>query len=203
MPARTGSTRKPSWTKAWSPAASPTTSRHSTGRRSNYSAAHAGGVMLRNATHGTRTSVRRRRFGPLQREISVIGQGTWYIDRDDRASAIAALRRGLDLGMNHIDTAEMYGAGAAELMVGEAIAGRRDEVFLVTKVLPEHASEQGTRIACERSPQRLKTDRLDCYILHWRGPHPLEGTFAGFEGRCDEGKILSYCGRNFDWAGLR
>jgi diketogulonate reductase-like aldo/keto reductase len=130
--------------------------------------------MLRNATHGTRTSVRRRRFGPLQREVSVIGQGTWYIDRDDRASAIAALRRGLDLGMNHIDTAEMYGAGAAELMVGEAIVGRRDEVFLVTKVLPEHASQQGTRIACERSLLRLKTDRLDCFLLHWRGPHPLE-----------------------------
>ena len=154
--------------------------------------------MLRNATHGTRTSVRRRRFGPLQREVSVIGQGTWYIDRDDRASAIAALRRGLDLGMNHIDTAEMYGAGAAELMVGEAIAGRRDEVFLVTKVLPEHASEQGTRIACERSLQRLKTDRLDCFLLHWRGPHPLEDTFAAFEGLRDEGKILSYGVSNFD-----
>jgi len=92
----------------------------------------------------------------------------------------------------------MYGAGAAELMVGEAIAGRRDEVFLVTKVLPEHASEQGTRIACERSLQRLKTDRLDCYILHWRGPHPLEGTFAAFEGLRDEGKILSYGVSNFD-----
>src|SRR4030088_669136 len=116
MPARTGWTRKPSWTKAWSPAASPTTSRHSTGRRSNYSAANAGGVMLRNATYGTRTSVRRRRFGPLQREGSVIGQGTWYIDRDGRTPAIAALRRGLDLGMNHIDTAEMYGAGVAELI---------------------------------------------------------------------------------------
>jgi diketogulonate reductase-like aldo/keto reductase len=154
--------------------------------------------MLRNAIPGTRTSVRRRRFGPLQREVSVIGQGTWYIDRDDRASAIAALRSGLDLGMNHIDTAEMYGAGAAELMVGEAIAGRRDEVFLVTKVLPEHASERGTRIACERSLQRLKTDRLDCYILHWRGPHPLEDTFAAFEGLRDEGKILSCGVSNFD-----
>src|ERR1700733_5208251 len=136
MPVRTGWTRKPSWTEAWSPAASPTTSRHSTGRRSNYSTAHAGDVMLRNPTHGTRTSVRRRRFGPLQHEVSVIGQGTWYIDQGDPAPAIAALRRGLDLGMNHVDTAEMYGAGAAELMVGEAIAGRRDEVFLVTKVLP-------------------------------------------------------------------
>jgi diketogulonate reductase-like aldo/keto reductase len=128
----------------------------------------------------------------------VIGQGTWYIDRDDRASAIAALRRGLDLGMNYIDTAEMYGAGAAELMVGEAIAGQRDEVFLVTKALPEHASEQGTRIACERSLLRLKTDGLDCSLLHWRGPHPLEDTFAAFEGLRDEGKILSYGVSNFD-----
>ena len=85
----------------------------------------------------------RRRFGPTDREVSVIGQGTWYIESDDRAAAIAALRRGLDLGMTHIDTAEMYGVGAAEEMVAEAIAGRRDEVFLVSKVLPENASRSG------------------------------------------------------------
>jgi diketogulonate reductase-like aldo/keto reductase len=99
----------------------------------------------------------------------VIGQGTWYIDEGDRAFVVA-LRRGLDLGMNHIDTAEMYGAGAAEEMVGAAIAGRRDEVFLVSKVLPENASRSVTKIACERSLTHLKTDRLDCYLLHWRGP---------------------------------
>src|ERR1700744_692668 len=127
--------------------------------------------MPHNPMRSARTSLPKRAFGPLQREVSIIGQGTWYLDEGDPNSAIAALRRGLDLGMNHIDTAEMYGAGAAELMGGEAIAGRRDEVFLVTKVLPEHASEQGTRIACERSLQRLKTDRLDCFLLHWRGPH--------------------------------
>src|ERR1700691_6347464 len=166
MPARTGWTRKRSWTRAWSRAAIPMISRHSTGKRSSCSAAHVGDVMPRNARRSARTSVHKRRFGPLQRDVSIIGQGTWYIEEGDPASAIAALRRGLDLGMNHIDTAEMYGAGAAELMVGEAIAGRRDEVFLVTKVLPEHASEQGTRIACERSLQRLKTDRLDCFLLH-------------------------------------
>src|SRR6202795_2022588 len=97
----------------------------------------AGVVMLHNSTRSVHT--KRRRFGPLPREVSVIGQGTWYIDEGDRAAAIAALRRGLDLGMNHIDTAEMYGAGAAELMGGEAIAGRGDEVLLFTKVLPEHA----------------------------------------------------------------
>jgi diketogulonate reductase-like aldo/keto reductase len=163
--------------------------------------------MLRNSTRAP-TRVKRRRFGPLPREVSVIGQGTWHIDEGDRASAMAALRRGLDLGMNHIDTAEMYGAGAAEELVGIAIAGRRDEVFLVSKVLPQNASRSGTIIACERSLARLDTDRLDCYLLHWRGPHPLEDTFAAFEVLRDQGKILSYGVSNFDvpdleeaWAG--
>jgi aryl-alcohol dehydrogenase-like predicted oxidoreductase len=104
--------------------------------------------MPRNARRSARTSVQKRRFGPLQRDVSIIGQGTWYIEEGDPASAIAALRRGLDLGMNHIDTAEMYGAGAAEDLVGEAIAGRRDEVFLVSKVLPQNASRLGAKIAC-------------------------------------------------------
>jgi diketogulonate reductase-like aldo/keto reductase len=126
----------------------------------------------------------------------VIGQGTWYIDSGDRASAVAALRRGLDLGMNHIDTAEMY--GDAETMVAEAIAGRRDEVFLVSKVLPQNASRSGTVAACERSLARLRTDRLDCYLLHWRGQHPLEDTFAAFERLRGEGKVLSWGVSNFD-----
>ena len=140
-----------------------------------------------------------RRFGSTQREISVIGQGTWYDDEsEDPASAIDALRRGLDLGMNHIDTAEMYGSGAAERVVGEAIAGRRDEVFLVSKVLPENASKQETTLACERSLVRLKTDHLDCYLLHWRGQHPLEETFAAFEKLQSEGMILSWGVSNFD-----
>jgi diketogulonate reductase-like aldo/keto reductase len=154
--------------------------------------------MLRNARRSARTSVQKRRFGPLQREVSIIGQGTWYIEEGDPASAIAALRRGIDLGMNHIDTAEMYGAGAAEELVGDAIAGRRDEVFLVSKVLPQNASRLGTKIACERSLTHLKTDRLDCYLLHWRGPHPLEDTFAAFDALRAEGKILSYGVSNFD-----
>jgi diketogulonate reductase-like aldo/keto reductase len=140
----------------------------------------------------------RRRFGPTNREVAVIGQGTWYDEDDDRASAIAALRRGLDLGMNHIDTAEMYGEGAAEELVGEAIAGRRDEVFLVSKVLPENASRTGTVAACERSLARLGTDRLDCYLLHWRGPHPLEGTIAAFERLRHAGKVLAWGVSNFD-----
>jgi diketogulonate reductase-like aldo/keto reductase len=154
--------------------------------------------MPRNARSSARTSVQKRRFGPLQREVSITGQGTWYIEEGDPASAIAALRRGIDLGMNHIDTAEMYGAGAAEELVGDAIAGRRDEVFLVSKVLPQNASRLGTKIACERSLTHLKTDRLDCYLLHWRGPHPLEDTFAAFNALRAEGKILSYGVSNFD-----
>ncbi len=139
-----------------------------------------------------------RPFGSTAREVAVIGQGTWYIEQADRAPAIAALRRGLDLGMTHIDTAEMYGSGAAEEFVGAAIAGRRDEVFLVSKVLPQNASRNGTIAACERSLKRLKTDRLDCYLLHWRGSHPLEDTVAAFEQLRADGKILSWGVSNFD-----
>jgi diketogulonate reductase-like aldo/keto reductase len=140
----------------------------------------------------------RRPFGPTRREVAVIGQGTWYSEGDDRAASVAALRRGLDLGMTHIDTAEMYGAGAAEELIGEAIAGRRDEVFLVSKVLPENASRSGTLAACEKSLARLRTDRLDCYLLHWRGRHPLEDTVAAFEELRRQGKILSWGVSNFD-----
>jgi diketogulonate reductase-like aldo/keto reductase len=143
----------------------------------------------------------RRRFGPLQAEISVIGQGTWNIARGDRARAITALRRGLDLGMNHIDTAEMY--DGAEALIAEAIAGRRDEAFIVSKVLPSNASKERTRRACEKSLARLKTDRLDCYLLHWRGEYPLAETFEAFEALKREGKILSYGVSNFDAGGLR
>jgi diketogulonate reductase-like aldo/keto reductase len=138
----------------------------------------------------------RRSFGPVPREVAVIGQGTWYIDDAHRPTAVAALRRGLDLGMAHIDTAEMY--GDAEIVVGEAIAGRRDEVFLVSKVLPSNASRSGTVAACERSLARLGTDRLDCYLLHWPGSHPIEETFAGFERLREQGKILSWGVSNFD-----
>jgi len=138
----------------------------------------------------------RRRFGPTKHEASVIGQGTWYLDRGDRAAAIAALRRGLDLGMNHIDTAEMY--GDAEEMVGEAIAGRRDEVFLVSKVVPDNASRRGTIAACERSLARLRTEWMNCYLLHWPGHHPLEDTIAAFEDLKRAGKILAWGVSNFD-----
>jgi diketogulonate reductase-like aldo/keto reductase len=141
--------------------------------------------------------MRHRRFGATGREVAVIGQGTWRIDDEsDAGAAAAALRRGLDAGMTHIDTAEMY--GEAEPIVGEAIAGRRDEVFLVSKVLPQNASRAGVIAACERSLKRLRTDRLDCYLLHWRGRHPLPETIAGFEDLARAGKILSWGVSNFD-----
>jgi diketogulonate reductase-like aldo/keto reductase len=140
----------------------------------------------------------RRSFGSTKRQVPVIGQGTWYAENDERDAAIAALRRGINLGMTHIDTAEMYGSGKAEVMVAEAIAGKRDEVFLVSKVLPENASRRGTIVACERSLARLQTDRLDCYLLHWRGRHALEETIAAFEQLSQDGRILSWGVSNFD-----
>jgi diketogulonate reductase-like aldo/keto reductase len=135
-------------------------------------------------------------FGHNGPGVSVIGQGTWYIDQGDRRQAVAALERGLDLGMTHVDTAEMY--GDAELVVAEAIAGRRDEVFLVSKVLPSNASRRGTIAACERSLKRLKTDRLDCYLLHWRGSYPFAETVAAFEELVAAGKIRAWGVSNFD-----
>ena len=144
----------------------------------------------------------RHPFGSVNRQVAAIGQGTWYIETSERRSAIAALRRGLDLGMTHIDTAEMYGSGQAEKVVAEAILGKRDEVFLVSKVLPQHASRDGTVAACEKSLARLKTDRLDCYLLHWRGSYPLEETIAGFDLLQRDGKIRSWGVSNFDVADL-
>jgi diketogulonate reductase-like aldo/keto reductase len=143
----------------------------------------------------------RRPFG-FGVEVPVIGQGTWNLEVAGRAAGVATLRRGLDLGMTHVDTAEMYGDGDVERIVGEALEGRRDEVFLVSKVLPENASRVGTVEACERSLARLRTDRLDCYLLHWRGPHPLEATIAAFEELERDGKILAWGVSNFDVADL-
>jgi diketogulonate reductase-like aldo/keto reductase len=137
-----------------------------------------------------------RLFGHTGVQVPIIGQGTWYIDRGNRSAAIATLRSGIDLGMRHIDTAEMY--GDAELVIAEAIEGRRDEVFLVSKVLPENASRRKTKVACERSLSRLRTDRLDCYLLHWRGSHPLAATIEAFEDLKAEGKIMSWGVSNFD-----
>ena len=145
-------------------------------------------------------ALRQQKFGSAGSQVSVIGQGTWYIDRGDRKAAVAALRRGVDLGMTHIDTAEMY--GDAELVVADAIAGRRDDIFLISKVLPSNASRRGTITACERSLKRLKTDRLDCYLLHWRGSYPLSETVAAFEELAGAGKIKSWGVSNFDTGDL-
>jgi len=120
------------------------------------------------------------------------------MERDDRAAAIAALRAGLDAGMTHIDTAEMYGSGRVEELVAEAIAGRRDEVFLVSKVLPNNASFKGVLRACDASLRRLGTDRLDLYLLHWRSRHPLEGTLEAFQKLISDGKIGAWGVSNFD-----
>jgi diketogulonate reductase-like aldo/keto reductase len=149
-------------------------------------------------TGSHKVAMERRRFGSTGREVAVIGQGTWDLEKAESTAAVATLRRGLDLGMTHIDTAEMYGSGAAEDLIGAAIHGRRDEVFLVSKVLPNNASLKGTIAACERSLRRLRTDRLDCYLLHWRGSHPLEDTVGAFEQLRADGKILSWGVSNFD-----
>jgi diketogulonate reductase-like aldo/keto reductase len=139
-----------------------------------------------------------RSFGSAQRQVGAIGQGSWRLEDSSAAGAIAALRRGLDLGLSHVDTAEMYGSGAAERLVGRAIEGRRDEVFLVSKVLPGNASKRGTIQACEKSLLNLGTDRLDCYLLHWRGRYELQETIAAFDTLVRDGKILAWGVSNFD-----
>ena len=132
------------------------------------------------------------------REVPAIGQGTWALEEAPRAEAVAVLRRGLELGLTHVDTAEMYGAGSVEEIVGEAIAGRRDDVFLVSKVLPENASRAGTVKACERSLARLRTDHLDLYLLHWPGGHEIRETIDAFESLVTRGLIRAWGVSNFD-----
>nr|WP_320142001.1 aldo/keto reductase [uncultured Cohaesibacter sp.] len=133
-------------------------------------------------------------------EVPALGQGSWYMGDEPsrKADEIASLRRGVELGMTLIDTAEMYGSGKSERVVGEAIAPMRDDVFLVSKVLPFNASHEGTIEACEASLSRLGTDRLDLYLLHWPGPHPLEETIAAFEALQKAGKIRHWGVSNFD-----
>ena len=134
------------------------------------------------------------------RSVPVLGQGTWNIgdSAEKRAAEIASLRRGIECGMTVIDTAEMYGSGRSEDLVGEAIAGQRDRVYLVSKVLPSNASFEGTVRACEASLRRLRTEVLDLYLLHWRGRYPLHETVRGFERLQKEGKIRSWGVSNFD-----
>jgi diketogulonate reductase-like aldo/keto reductase len=137
---------------------------------------------------------------PSGEDVPLLGQGTWYFGEQAREhdGEVAALRLGLDLGLTLIDTAEMYANGGAETVVGTAIHGRRDEVFLVSKVLPENASARGTLTACERSLRRLRTDRIDLYLLHWRGSHPLAETLQAFETLVQQGKIRHWGVSNFD-----
>ena len=132
--------------------------------------------------------------------VSALGMGTWMIgdDRTRRAEEIATLQRGIDLGMNLIDTAEMYGDGASERLVGEAIRGRRDQVFLVSKVYPHNAGRRGAVAAWERSLKRLGVDCLDLYLLHWRGSVPLQETIEGFETLQAQGKIRHWGVSNLD-----
>jgi diketogulonate reductase-like aldo/keto reductase len=132
--------------------------------------------------------------------MPVLGQGTWLMGEQAglRGQELAALQLGIDLGLTLIDTAEMYGDGAAEELVGDAIRGRRDDVFLVSKVYPHNATRSGTIAACDRSLRRLKTDRLDVYLLHWRGSIPLGETIEAFQTLKSAGKILDYGVSNFD-----
>jgi diketogulonate reductase-like aldo/keto reductase len=133
-------------------------------------------------------------------QVSAIGQGTWYMGdrKSEAAREVAALQLGIDLGMTLIDTAEMYADGGAERIVAQAVAGRRDEVFIVSKVYPQNASKTGAPAACERSLKRLNTDRIDLYLLHWRGGHPLAETVAVFEKLRQEGKIRHWGVSNLD-----
>ncbi|GAC1299615.1 MAG: aldo/keto reductase [Myxococcales bacterium] len=142
-------------------------------------------------------------FGNTAAHVPALGQGTWQLEQADRRHALAALRRGVELGLTHVDTAEMYGSGAVEELVGEALDGLRDQVFLATKVLPQNASYEGTLAACERSLRRLRTDRVDLYLLHWPGAHPLEETFRAFAELRRSGKALHTGLSNFDEDGLR
>ncbi|MFK0261307.1 aldo/keto reductase [Streptomyces angustmyceticus] len=137
---------------------------------------------------------------PSGAQVPALGQGTWHMGNDParRAEEIAALRRGLELGLSVIDTAEMYGNGAAEDLVGEAVHGRRDQAFLVSKVLPFHADERGTVDACHASLRRLRTDRIDLYLLHWRGSVPLDETVEALESLVAQGSIGAWGVSNFD-----
>jgi diketogulonate reductase-like aldo/keto reductase len=137
---------------------------------------------------------------PSGEPVPALGQGTWEMGESpkQRPEEIAALRKGVELGMTLIDTAEMYGDGKSEELIAEALGGARDQLFLVSKVYPHNGSKSGVQAACERSLKRLKTDRIDLYLLHWRGGEHLEGVIAGFEKLRTEGKIRHWGVSNFD-----
>jgi diketogulonate reductase-like aldo/keto reductase len=137
---------------------------------------------------------------PNDTQVPALGMGTWYFgdDPDQRDLQVAALRAGIEVGLTLIDTAEMYGEGRAEEIIGRAVEGRRDDVFLVSKVLPHHATREGTVTACRGSLRRLGTDHVDLYLLHWRGPVPLAETVQGFEDLVEAGLIRGWGVSNFD-----
>jgi diketogulonate reductase-like aldo/keto reductase len=143
--------------------------------------------------------MRHVKFGRISEQLPLIGQGTWEMGEHSRrrADEVIALRRGLDLGMTLIDTAEMYASGGAEEVVGDAVVGRRDQVFLVSKVLPQNASRHGTLTSCERSLKRMGVERIDLYLLHWPGPFPLADTIASFQELREDGKIRYWGVSNF------
>jgi diketogulonate reductase-like aldo/keto reductase len=142
--------------------------------------------------------MKKQKFGWTDVDLPIVGQGTWNMERDRVEGAVEALKAGLDVGMTHIDTAELYGHGEVEQLVARAIEGRRDSVFLASKVMPSNASYEGTKRACERSLRRLRTDRLDLYLLHWPGAHPLEETLRAFADLAETGKIRFFGVSNFD-----
>lgn len=155
----------------------------------------------RNKQYDSLPDMKTKPFGTTGVELPVIGQGTWNMERDPKGS-VAALRRGVELGLTHVDTAELYGAGRVEEIVGDALRGLRERVFLASKLVPENATYKGTVEACERSLKRLKTDRLDLYLLHWPGDHPVEDTARAFEALQRDGKIRHYGLSNFDPDGM-
>jgi diketogulonate reductase-like aldo/keto reductase len=141
--------------------------------------------------------MRTRPFGPLGIDLPVIGLGTWHLDEADPDEARQALHTGLDLGMLHVDTAELYGS-IVEGLVGDVIAERREQVFLVSKIMPNDATRRGTVRTCEKDLKRIGTDYLDCYLIHWPGSHPLEDSIAGLEELREAGKIRAWGVSNFD-----
>src|SRR5690606_37757517 len=141
--------------------------------------------------------MRKRRFGSDGPSVDVIGQGTWQLERD-RRRAVDALRRGVELGLRHVDTAEIYGSGAVERLVGEALRGLRDRVFLVSKIHPARATRKDAERACAASLERLETDHLDAYLLHWLPPHSLEEAVEAMESLVARGRIRRWGVSNFD-----
>jgi diketogulonate reductase-like aldo/keto reductase len=142
--------------------------------------------------------MQQRPFGPTGHSVPLVGLGTWQMEDDDRAACIRALQAGIDAGATHVDTAELYGWGVVEELVGEAIDGRRDQLFLVSKVHPRNSEREKVLRACDRSLKRLRTDHLDLYLLHWREKHSLEDTLGALEELVRAGKIRAWGVSNFD-----